>query len=80
MWKVRGWIFLVGIGVLDRLRLAGGLIDRVHDDAVLAAFEHLLALKLGRRLGAVRPIQKTAVRMHMHGARRLARPDVVGLG
>src|SRR3954467_3612188 len=34
------------LDVLDRLRLAGALIDRIDDDAVLAALEHLLAFEL----------------------------------
>src|SRR5437762_7020166 len=50
-----------GLDVLDRGRLAGGLVDRVHHDAVLAALEHLLALEIDRVLGAIRPIQNTAV-------------------
>src|SRR5260221_10115103 len=45
-----------GFDVLDRRRLAGRLIDPVDDDAVFAALENLLALKLGRRLGAIGPV------------------------
>src|SRR5438552_13239754 len=33
---------LLGFDVLDRCRLAGRLIDRIHNDAILAAFEDLL--------------------------------------
>src|ERR1700747_934730 len=47
-----------GLDVLDRARLARGLIDRVHHDAVLAALEHFLALELDRVLGAIRPVEK----------------------
>src|SRR5205814_3063509 len=71
---------LLGIGVLDRLRLAGRLIDRVDHDAVLAALEHLLALIVDRLFGAVGAVEKPAVRMDMHRACRLPRPDVVRLG
>src|SRR5207302_2607374 len=35
----RAWMDGAGLDVLDRARLAGGLIDRVDDDAVLAALE-----------------------------------------
>src|SRR5262249_32033652 len=69
-----------GLDVLDRARLAGGLIDRVDDDAVLAALEHLLALEFDRVLGAIRPVQKPAVRMHVDRARRLMRAAVRRLG
>jgi hypothetical protein len=56
------------------------LIDRVHHDAVFTAFEDLLALKLDRGLGAICPVQKTAVRMDVNRASRLTCPDVVRLG
>src|SRR5215475_8049303 len=69
-----------GLDVLDRGRLAGGLVDRVHHDAVLAALEHLLALEIDRVLGAVRPIQKPAVGMHVERAGRLTRPAIRRLG
>src|SRR5262249_46301210 len=69
-----------GLDVLDRARLAGGLIDRVDDDAVLAALEHLLALEFDRVLAAIRPVQKPAVRMHVDRARRLTRAAVRRLG
>src|SRR5207245_626395 len=35
-----------GLDVLDRRRLAGGLVDGVHHNAVLAALEHLFALEI----------------------------------
>src|SRR6201984_1127018 len=47
----RARVYLLGLDVLYRRRLAGGLIDRVHDDAVFTTLENLLSLKLGRRLG-----------------------------
>src|SRR5205085_11203396 len=59
----RARVYLLGLDVLYRRRLVGGLIDRVHDDAVFTALEDLLALKLGSRLGTICPVQKTAVRM-----------------
>jgi hypothetical protein len=52
---VRG-VKLLGFDMLDRFRLAGGLIDRVHDDAVFTALENLLALELHRGLGAIGPV------------------------
>src|SRR6516225_1796246 len=66
--------------MLNRFGLTGGLINRVHYDAVLTTFENLLTLKFDRRLGTIRPVYKAAVRMDVDRARRLARPDVVGLG
>jgi hypothetical protein len=56
-------VYLLGLDVLYRRRLAGGLIDRVHDDAVFTALENWLAFKLGCRLGTICPVHKTAVRM-----------------
>src|SRR5262249_14522595 len=73
----RARVDFVGIGVLDRLRLAGRLIDCIGDDTVLAAFEHLLALKLERFLGAIGAIGKPADRMHMPRPRRLTCADVI---
>src|SRR5215475_2886995 len=67
------------LDVLDRSRLAGRLVDRVHHDAVLAALEHLLALEIHGVLSPIRPVQKTAVRMHVDGARRLTRSAVLRL-
>jgi hypothetical protein len=64
----------IGIG------FAGGLIDRVHHDTVLAALEHLLALVLRRVLRTIRPVEKPAVRMHVDGAGRLTRSAVRLLG
>src|SRR5437762_8186057 len=46
------------LDVLDRGRLAGRLIDRVHHDAVLAALEYLLALEVDGVLGTIRPVQE----------------------
>jgi hypothetical protein len=66
-------VYRASLDVLDRGRFAGGLIDRVHHDAVFAAFEYPLALKLDRRLGAIRSVQKTTVRMNVNGACRLTR-------
>ena len=73
-------VYLLGLDVLDRCRLAGGLIDRIHHDAVFAAFEDLLTLKLDRGFSAICPVKETAVRMYVNGACRLTRPDVVRLG
>ena len=73
-------VYLLGFDVLDRCRLAGGLIDRIHHDAVFAALEDLLTLKLGRRLGTIYPVHKTAVRMDVDRPCRLTRPDIVRLG
>ena len=36
------WVDLLGLDVLDHFWLAGGLIDRIHNDAVFTALEHLL--------------------------------------
>src|SRR2546423_1893083 len=51
--QTRAWIEvksarmdLLRFDMLDRGRLAGGLIDRVYDDAVFAASENLPTLKL----------------------------------
>src|SRR4030095_14106460 len=79
IWKVRGWILCVSACWVGFGSPAGGLIDRVDDDAVFATLEDLLALKLDGLLGAVGPIKKTAVRMHMNRARPLPSPNVVGL-
>ncbi len=70
----------VGFDVLDLHGLAGGLVDRVHHDAVFAALENFLAVDIDRVLGAIRSIQITAVRMHVDRACRLTRPDVLRLG
>ena len=76
----RARVDLLGIGMLYRFGLAGGLIDRVHHDAVLTALENLLTLKFDRRLGTICPVYETAVRMDVDRACRLTRPDVVRLG
>src|SRR3954447_20837322 len=68
------------LDVLNPLWLAGRLVDREHDDAVLAALEHLLPLIVLGLLGPVRAVHKAAIRMDVHGAGRLPRPDVVRLG
>src|SRR5205814_338561 len=68
------------LDVLYRRWLAGGLVDRVHRDAVLAALEHLLALVLHGVLGSIRPIEKPAVRMHVNRAGRLTGSTVLRLG
>src|SRR5262245_26866761 len=68
------------LDVLDRSRLAGGLVDRVHHDAVLAALEHPLALEFHRVLRAIRSIEEPAVRVHVDGAGRLTRLAVRRLG
>src|SRR6516162_3042160 len=47
---------LLRLDVLDRSWLAGGLIDRIHDDAVFTALEDWLALKLDRGLGTDCPV------------------------
>jgi hypothetical protein len=52
---------LLGLDVLDRCQCAIRLVDRVHDDAVFAAFEYLLALKFDRGLGAIGPVDEAAV-------------------
>src|SRR5262249_55526630 len=72
-------VYLPGFDVLDRCRFAGGLVDRIYDDAVFTPLEDLLALKLRRGVGTVCPVDKTAVRMDMDRACRLTRPDVVRL-
>lgn len=64
IWKVRGMDGL--LDVLDRGRFASRLIDRIHDDAVLAAFVDGLSFVLHRRLRTVGPIDEAAVRMHVH--------------
>src|ERR1041384_506113 len=69
----------VGIGVLDRPRFAGRLVNCVDDDAVLAAFEDLLALELDGLLGAIGTVKKAAVRVNMDGACRLTGADVIRL-
>src|SRR5437588_4717431 len=69
----------VGFGGLDRPRFAGRLIDCVDDDAVLAALEDLLALKLDGLLGAIGAVKKTAARVDVDGACRLTDADVVRL-
>src|SRR5215831_8672447 len=61
------------LDVLDRRRLAAGLIDRVHHDAVLAALEHLLALEIDRVLGTIRAVQKSSVWMDVDGTGGLTR-------
>ena len=61
----------LGFDVLDRCGLAGGLIDRIHHDAVFTAFEDLLALILARRLRPICPVHETAVRMDVDRACRL---------
>ena len=66
--------------VLDRLRLAGRLVDREHDNAVFAALEDLLPLIILGLLGPVRAIDKAAVRVDVHRARRLPGADVVRFG
>src|SRR6516165_3108135 len=71
---------LLRLDVLDRCRLAGRLIDRIHDGAVFSALEYLLALKFDRRLSTVRAVQKAAVRMDVYRTGRLARLDIVWLG
>src|SRR4051812_18386796 len=68
------------LDVLNPLWLAGRGIDREHDDAVLAALEDLLPLIVLGLLGPVRAIDKAAVRVDMHRARRLPGADVVRLG
>src|SRR6516165_2958025 len=71
---------LLRLDVLDRSRLAGGLIDRIHDDAVFTALEDWLALKLDRGLGTVCPVKIAAVGMDMHCAGCLPCLDIIGLG
>ena len=44
------------LDVLDLRRLTGGLVERIHDNAVFAAFENLLALEVDLLLGAVRAV------------------------
>src|SRR6266849_4835379 len=73
-------VYLLGLDMLDRRRLAGGLIDRIHHDAVFTAFEDLLTLKLGRGFSAICPVYKTAVGMYVDRACRLTRSNVVRLG
>jgi hypothetical protein len=73
-------VYFLGLDMLDRGRLAGGLVDRVNHDAVFTAFEDLLSLKLYRGLGAIGPIQETAVGMYVDRACRLTRSNVVRLG
>jgi hypothetical protein len=70
----RAWMDGSGLDVLDRARLAGRLIDRVDDDTVLAALEHLLALEIDRVLGAIGPIQEPAIRMHVARSKTLRAP------
>ena len=71
---------LLRLDVLDRSRLAGGLIDRIHDDAVFTALEDRLPLKLDRGLGTVCPVKKAAIGMDMHCAGCLPCSDIIGLG
>ena len=52
------WVYLLGLDVLDWCRLAGGLIDRIRDNAVFPTLEDLFALKLNRCLGSIRPYTK----------------------
>src|SRR4051794_8625598 len=59
-------VYAAGLDVLDRRRFAGGLIDGVHHDAVLATFEYRPTLKLDRGFSAIRPVQKTTVRMDVN--------------
>src|SRR5260370_30856165 len=73
----RARVELLRLDLLYRRLLAGGLIDRVYDDAVFTTLENLLALKLGRRLGTICPVHKTAVRMDVARACCLPRPDAV---
>src|SRR5438034_5971492 len=68
------------LDVLDRRWFAGGLVDRVHHDTLLATPEHLLALVIHRVLGTTRPIEKPAVRMHVDRAGCLTRSTVLRLG
>ena len=72
-------MYLLGLDVLNRYGLAVGLIDRVHDDAVFTAFEHLFALKFDRSLGTIAPVDETAVGMDVNRPGRLTRPDVAWL-
>ena len=51
-------VYLLRLDVLDRRRLAGGLIDRIDDDAVFTAFEDWLTLKLRR--GESRRVDRNA--------------------
>src|SRR6266705_2984999 len=67
------------LDVLYRSWLAGGLVDRVRHDTVLATLEHLLALVIHRVLGTIRPIEKPAVRMHVDRAGCLTRSTVLRL-
>ena len=67
----------VRVDMLDRHRLAAGLIDGEYRDRVLAAREYLLAVLLDGAARPVRDINEPPVRMHMHGSDELMAADIV---
>src|ERR1700731_1879481 len=64
-------IIRVSVNVLKQRRLAGGWVDGEGRDRVLATREHLLALEVGQREGAVGEIDEAAVGMDMDRPREL---------
>ena len=69
-----------GVDMLDRVGLAGRGVDRINRERVFAAGKDALRPLPDRARGAVRDIDKAAVRMDMDRAGGLAPADVAGLG
>lgn len=67
----RAAVDAVRLGVIDQRRLAGLLVDQVGRQVVFSADEDLLAVDLRRGVGAIGDVDNMAVRVHVHGPRRL---------